>query len=90
MFLNCILIYPIQALSNVDKCLNQLAQFVDLCSKSIEIKFLNWGNVVNNLAREDVIGYINDNDKLENFLYWIVGSFYRHDDFLLSISINRV
>ncbi|MCM1933956.1 hypothetical protein [Acinetobacter radioresistens] len=80
-FLNCILIYPIQALSNVDKCLNQLAQFVDLCSKSIEIKFLNWGNVVNNLAREDVIGYINDNDKLENFLYWIVGSFYRHDDF---------
>lgn len=80
-FLNCILIYPAQALSNIDRCLYQLEQLAYECTNGAQIEFLNWGGVLNYTSGKDVFGFINDFEKLENFLYWAVGSFYKHEDF---------
>lgn len=80
-FLNCILIYPSQALSNINKCIGQLELLAEMCINDIEIKFRNWGSELSRISGEDVVGLINNIEKLEIFLYWAVGSFYRHDDF---------
>lgn len=80
-FLNCILIYPSQALLNINKCISQLELLAEICINDIEIKFLNWGSELSRIAGEDVVGLINDIGKLETFIYWAIGSFYRHDDF---------
>ncbi|MEJ2899193.1 hypothetical protein [Acinetobacter sp. NS-4] len=80
-FLNCILIYPSQALSNINKCIGQLELLAEMCINDIEIKFRNWGSELSRISGEDVVGLINNIGKLEIFLYWAVGSFYRHDDF---------
>lgn len=80
-FLNCILIYPTQALSNINAILRQLEQLSEVCASNVEMKFLNWGNMLSRISGEDVVGFIDSFNKLESFLYWTVGSFYRHDDF---------
>lgn len=88
-FLNCILIYPSQALSNINKCIGQLELLAEMCINNIEIKFRNWGSELSRISEEDVVGLINNIGKLENFLYWAVGSFYRHDDFFYYASPVR-
>lgn len=80
-FLNCILIYPSQALSNINKCIGQLELLAEMCINDIEIKFQNWGDELSRIVGEEVVGLINDESKLDVFLLWTVGSFYRHDDF---------
>lgn len=80
-FLNCILIYASQALLNINKCISQLELLSEMYINNIEIKFRNWGSELSRISGEDVVGLINSIGKLEIFLYWTVGSFYRHDDF---------
>lgn len=79
--LNCILIYPMQALSNVKQCLTQLETISETSANGTQIKFQNWGMVLNHIAEVEVVGHIDQSEKLQNFLYWTLGSFYRHDDF---------
>jgi hypothetical protein len=84
--LNCILIYPMQALSNVKQCLTQLETISETSANGTQIKFQNWGMVLNHIAGVEVVGHIDESEKLQNFLYWTLGSFYRHDDFFLTVT----
>lgn len=79
--LNCILIYPIQALSNINQCLTQLQGISKASASDIQINFENFGSVLKQISETEVVGRIDNTKKLENFCYWAMGAFYRHDEF---------
>ncbi|MGA8883734.1 MAG: hypothetical protein WB445_09030 [Acinetobacter sp.] len=79
--LNCILIYPLQLYSNANKTLIQLKRLAENCTEGTQIKFNNIGFMFKEACGEDVVGMIDQVQKLEKFLYWSLGSFYRYEDF---------
>lgn len=79
--LNCILIYSKQHFSNPNQCLNWLEEIPNMFNKFVKVEFKNWGKTLNQVAGTEVIGWVENNTQLESFLYWTIGSFYRHEDF---------
>lgn len=79
--LNCVLIYSAQAMRDASSCIYQLEQIAENFKEQVEIKFENWGRVLSHIFQLELSGLIDTPKKLHDFLYWIVGLFYRHDDF---------
>lgn len=60
-----------------------LEEIPNMFNKSVKVEFKNWGKTLNQVAGTEVIGCAENNTQLESFLYWTIGSFYRHEDFFL-------
>ena len=79
--LNCIVIYPLQLYKNTNGALAQLQRMTENCAESSDVQFQDLGPLFKKNCGKDIVGVIDDNEKLENFLYWSIGSFYRYEDF---------
>ena len=88
--LNCILIYPAQAMRNAEGYISQLEMLAENYRNGIQIKFGNWGATLGSISQLEFTEFIENQEKLDNFLYWVAGVFYRHDDFFsYSLKNNR-
>ncbi|WP_291373993.1 hypothetical protein [Acinetobacter sp. UBA6720] len=79
--LNCIVIYPLQLYKNTNGALAQLQRVAENCAENSNVRFQDLGPLFKKICGKDIVGVIDDNEKLENFLYWSIGSFYRYEDF---------
>lgn len=79
--LNCIVIYPLQLYKNTNAALTNLQRLSENCTEGSDVRFHDLGLFFKDICDKDVVGVIDENEKLENFLYWSIGSFYRYEDF---------
>lgn len=75
--LKCIVIYPLQLYKNTNGARTQLQRMAE----SSDVGFQDLGPLFKKICGKDIVGVIDDNEKLEIFLYWSIGSFYRYEDF---------
>lgn len=78
---SCILLYAGAAKKSKQNLIRHITLKLKVMIIDYPIVLQDWGVVIDQLAHQKVVGYINDEESLERFFYWTVSPYLQYDQF---------